>query len=226
MCWQLSDCSQRDSTPVPPRAYAVFKAPYWLTTSSTVHLQVGCACACCADTVAVWCGCLMFLQALAEKEGDGMAKMLYRKDTGEILGVHIIGLHAADLIHEASNAIATKQTVQVSTELLLRWYCKSQQCTQPDNQGSGGTAAACMCAPSLVSFWTQRCLPCRSPAPTMAVCISFMLSTVGNRTESRVCCCWDCACCCRTSSSTCTLTPPCLRCLTSCSSRHTLMHPQ
>ena len=52
-------------------------------------------------------------QALAEKEGDGMAKMLYRKDTGEILGVHIIGLHAADLIHEASNAIATKQTVQV-----------------------------------------------------------------------------------------------------------------
>eukprot|EP00798_Chlamydomonas_sp_ICE-L_P022250 gene22250-29320_t len=45
------------------------------------------------------------------KEGDGMAKILYRKDTGEILGVYIIGLHAADLIHEASNAIATSQTV-------------------------------------------------------------------------------------------------------------------
>lgn len=51
-------------------------------------------------------------KALAEKEADGLAKMMYRKDTGEILGVHIIGLHAADLIHEASNAIATKQTVQ------------------------------------------------------------------------------------------------------------------
>lgn len=51
------------------------------------------------------------MQALAEKEGEGIAKMLYRKDTGEILGVHIIGLHAADLIHEASNAIATGQTV-------------------------------------------------------------------------------------------------------------------
>ena len=25
---------------------------------------------------------------------------------GEILGVHIFGLHAADIIHEASNAIA------------------------------------------------------------------------------------------------------------------------
>ena len=51
-------------------------------------------------------------KALAEKEADGMAKMIYRADTGEILGVHIFGLHAADLIHEASNAIATNQTVQ------------------------------------------------------------------------------------------------------------------
>ncbi|GAQ79146.1 Dihydrolipoamide dehydrogenase [Klebsormidium nitens] len=51
-------------------------------------------------------------KALAENEGDGMAKVIYRKDTGEILGVHIIGLHAADLIHEASNAIATGLTVQ------------------------------------------------------------------------------------------------------------------
>lgn len=40
-------------------------------------------------------------KALAEGEGDGMAKLIYRKDSGEILGVHIIGLHAADLIHEA-----------------------------------------------------------------------------------------------------------------------------
>lgn len=53
------------------------------------------------------------MQALAEKESDGMAKMIYRKDTGEILGVHIFGLHAADLIHEASNAMATHQRVQV-----------------------------------------------------------------------------------------------------------------
>ena len=53
-------------------------------------------------------------QALAEKEGEGLAKMMYRKDTGEILGVHIIGLHAADLIHEASNAMSTKQSVQAS----------------------------------------------------------------------------------------------------------------
>lgn len=50
-------------------------------------------------------------KALAEMESDGMAKMIYNKKTGEILGVHIFGLHAADLIHEASNAVATGQTV-------------------------------------------------------------------------------------------------------------------
>ncbi|TVU17490.1 hypothetical protein EJB05_33528, partial [Eragrostis curvula] len=51
-------------------------------------------------------------KALAENEGDGIAKLIYRPDTGEILGVHILGLHAADLIHEASNAIALGIRVQ------------------------------------------------------------------------------------------------------------------
>ncbi|KAG6431425.1 hypothetical protein SASPL_109504 [Salvia splendens] len=38
--------------------------------------------------------------------------LIYRPDTGEILGVHIFGMHAADLIHEASNAIALGTRVQ------------------------------------------------------------------------------------------------------------------
>ncbi|KAE8698227.1 Dihydrolipoyl dehydrogenase 2 [Hibiscus syriacus] len=42
-------------------------------------------------------------KALAENEGEGLAK---------ILGVHIFGLHAADLIHEASNAIALGTRIQ------------------------------------------------------------------------------------------------------------------
>jgi dihydrolipoamide dehydrogenase len=50
-------------------------------------------------------------KALAEGESDGLAKVIYRKDTGEILGAHIIGLHAADLIQEAANAIAQGHTV-------------------------------------------------------------------------------------------------------------------
>jgi len=51
-------------------------------------------------------------KALAENEGDGLAKLIYRPDTGEILGVHILGLHAADLIHEASNAVAMGTSIK------------------------------------------------------------------------------------------------------------------
>lgn len=50
-------------------------------------------------------------KALAEAETDGLAKVIYRKDTGELLGAHIIGLHAADLIQEAANAIAQRKSV-------------------------------------------------------------------------------------------------------------------
>ncbi|XP_064993259.1 dihydrolipoyl dehydrogenase 2, chloroplastic-like [Musa acuminata AAA Group] len=39
-------------------------------------------------------------------------KLIYRPDKGEIRGVHILGLHAADLIHEASNAIALGTRLQ------------------------------------------------------------------------------------------------------------------
>ena len=50
-------------------------------------------------------------KALAEGETDGIAKVIYRQDTGELLGVHIIGIHASDLIQEAANAIAQRQSV-------------------------------------------------------------------------------------------------------------------
>ena len=51
-------------------------------------------------------------KALADGEADGIAKVIYRQDTGEVLGVHIFGLHASDIIHEASAAIANRQKVQ------------------------------------------------------------------------------------------------------------------
>ncbi|MBZ8179313.1 dihydrolipoyl dehydrogenase [Oscillatoria salina] len=51
-------------------------------------------------------------KALAEGETEGMAKVIYRQDNGELLGVHIIGIHASDLIQEAANAIANRQSVQ------------------------------------------------------------------------------------------------------------------
>ena len=51
-------------------------------------------------------------KALAEKDTEGMAKIVYRQDTGELLGVHIIGIHASDLIQEAANAIAERKSVR------------------------------------------------------------------------------------------------------------------
>ena len=51
-------------------------------------------------------------KALAEGEGNGMAKVLFKRETGEVLAVHIIGLHAADLIQECANAVAAGTTVQ------------------------------------------------------------------------------------------------------------------
>ena len=57
-------------------------------------------------------------KAIAEGEADGIAKVIYRGDTGEVLGVHILGLHASDLIHEASNAIAQRQSVNTLAYLV------------------------------------------------------------------------------------------------------------
>jgi dihydrolipoamide dehydrogenase len=51
-------------------------------------------------------------KALAEGEGAGMAKVLFNKDTGKVVAVHIIGLHAADLIQECANAVSAGTTVQ------------------------------------------------------------------------------------------------------------------
>ncbi|MBA3921255.1 MAG: dihydrolipoyl dehydrogenase [Nostocaceae cyanobacterium] len=57
-------------------------------------------------------------KAIAEGEAEGMAKVVFRKDTGEVLGVHIIGLHASDLIHEASAAIANRESVNTLAHLV------------------------------------------------------------------------------------------------------------
>ncbi|KAJ0513382.1 putative dihydrolipoyl dehydrogenase [Helianthus annuus] len=65
------------------------------------------------------------IKALAENEEEGLAKLLYRPDTGEILGVHILGMHAVDLIHEASNVIALGTRVQAGGAEVLREVAES-----------------------------------------------------------------------------------------------------
>ena len=49
-------------------------------------------------------------RALAESAGYGFAKFITKKD-GEILGAHIVGAHAGELIHEAVLAMSNKLKV-------------------------------------------------------------------------------------------------------------------
>ncbi len=57
-------------------------------------------------------------KALAELESDGILKLLFNKDSGKVLGAHIFGMHAADLIQEIANAISRNQDViQLATEV-------------------------------------------------------------------------------------------------------------
>ncbi len=95
-------------------------------------------------------------KALAELESSGMAKAIYRKDTGEILGVWIIGLHAADMIHEASNAVANAQSIadlkfavhahptlsEVLDELFKQAEVDPPAPTPPNKQPAAKTVAA------------------------------------------------------------------------------------
>ncbi|MCS7293077.1 MAG: dihydrolipoyl dehydrogenase [Gloeomargarita sp. SKYBB_i_bin120] len=57
-------------------------------------------------------------KAIAEGEAEGLAKVIYRPDTGELLGVHVIGPHAADLIQEAAAAIATQTPVHQLADIV------------------------------------------------------------------------------------------------------------
>lgn len=51
-------------------------------------------------------------KAMAMDEQEGLVKVVAERKYGEILGVHIVGPHASDLIHEAVAAIKLEATVE------------------------------------------------------------------------------------------------------------------
>lgn len=55
-------------------------------------------------------------KALTMGDGDGIIKVLAREDNHMILGVHIIGAHASDIIHEGVLSIQNKLTVESIVE--------------------------------------------------------------------------------------------------------------
>lgn len=78
-------------------------------------------------------------KALAELEGQGMVKVLFNKDSGELLGVHIIGIHASDLIQECANAMAAGTTVQ---ELAMVVHTHPTLCEVLDEAFKGAVGMA------------------------------------------------------------------------------------
>lgn len=55
-------------------------------------------------------------KALTMNEGEGFVKVLCHKENKKILGVHIMGPHASDLIHEGALAIANDMTIESITK--------------------------------------------------------------------------------------------------------------
>jgi dihydrolipoamide dehydrogenase len=78
-------------------------------------------------------------KALAEGEGNGIAKVLFNKDNGKVVAVHIIGLHAADLIQECANAVAAGTTVQ---ELSMMVHTHPTLCEVLDEAFKGAVGMA------------------------------------------------------------------------------------
>ena len=57
-------------------------------------------------------------KSVASGEADGICKVIADKATGRILGVHILGAHASDIIHEAAALIALKATVDQARDII------------------------------------------------------------------------------------------------------------
>lgn len=57
-------------------------------------------------------------KAVASCEADGWCKIIALKGSGRIIGAHILGAHASDLIHEAAVLIALGATVQQARDII------------------------------------------------------------------------------------------------------------
>jgi len=60
----------------------------------------------------------IFGKAMATGEQDGFVKVVAEKKYGEVLGVHMIGAHVTDMIHEAAVAIKLEATIESIAETI------------------------------------------------------------------------------------------------------------
>ena len=60
----------------------------------------------------------IFGKAMAIGEQEGFVKVIGEKKYGEVLGVHMIGAHVTDMIHEAAVAIKLEATIESIAETI------------------------------------------------------------------------------------------------------------
>lgn len=65
-------------------------------------------------------------QADIKHETDGLLKLVFRTDNLQLLGVHIIGYHATDLIHLGQSAMANGNTIKYFIENVLNYPTYSE----------------------------------------------------------------------------------------------------
>ncbi|KAL8446175.1 hypothetical protein Emed_005130 [Eimeria media] len=65
-------------------------------------------------------------KAVAEGEAEGLMKVIWRKDSGLLLGCHMIGPHAGDLMQQCANAMATDTPIHPQQQQ-IQVYVQQQQ---------------------------------------------------------------------------------------------------
>jgi dihydrolipoamide dehydrogenase len=70
-------------------------------------------------------------------ESDGLVKIIAREDDNTIVGVHIIGPHAADLIAEAAVAVEKKLTLEELAHIIHAHPTLAEAIMEAAEQGLG-----------------------------------------------------------------------------------------
>ena len=52
------------------------------------------------------------------KTAEGLVKQIYDAATGQLLGAHILGAHAADLIHECTLQLTTQTSATALADMI------------------------------------------------------------------------------------------------------------
>lgn len=105
-----------------------------------------------------------------------LVQVLFNKKTEQLLGVHIIGLHAADLIQECANAMMAGTTVrQLAMMVSYLMLCRAVRCCFTDHTCSISSSVVVKLIFGVLRNCEHYCISC-----VFAVRDNDILRCVGN----------------------------------------------